>query len=88
MGKSLPQSDDFRIDVFQPGRDVNRKGDTACGRCEIRVLVKLAESCWYCGSDLCYDCWDEHGHCGHEEAVEANRKAKLVPQPGEEEDDE
>jgi hypothetical protein len=41
------------------------------------------EACWFCGSDLCYECWDEHGHCGHAEAEVVNEMARRVKQPGE-----
>lgn len=52
-----------------------------CGRCSRRVREVKAETCWWCTEPLCYDCWDRHGHCGHPEAEEMNRKARLVKQP-------
>jgi len=33
-----------------------------CARC--KGPMKIPEKCWYCMSDICYDCWDEHGECG------------------------
>lgn len=55
-----------------------------CGRCKKELLEKDAETCWYCGAWLCYDCWDEYGHCGHKKADEFNKKARAVQQPDEE----
>lgn len=37
-----------------------------CGRCD--KPQNDNEVCWYCHDYLCRVCWDEHGHCGHEEA--------------------
>lgn len=34
--------------------------------------MERAESCWYCTGDLCPECWDEFGHCGHAEATAIN----------------
>ena len=48
---------------------------TTCGRCGRDVVAAMAETCWYCIEDLCSDCWDEYGHCGHAEADETNRLA-------------
>lgn len=49
-----------------------------CGRCKKIILPGKGARCWYCLDILCYDCWDEYGHCGH---PEADRKVK---QPKEE----
>ena len=49
-----------------------------CGRCGNQIPGDRAESCWFCQVGLCYDCWDEFGHCGHPEADEANRRAREV----------
>lgn len=46
----------------------------ACDRCG--SVTEEAETCWYCLADLCYDCWDKHGHCGHAEANEINELAR------------
>jgi len=52
-----------------------------CSRCGKYISMKEAESCWYCLAELCYECWDKYGHCGHKEAGKANEKARQVPQP-------
>ena len=46
-----------------------------CGRCEKEVDMDKAEYCWYCIHELCVDCWDKYGHCGHPEADELNELA-------------
>lgn len=52
-----------------------------CGRCRSRIISdEDRETCWYCLADLCYECWDEYGHCGHSEAEETNRRARQVQQ--------
>jgi len=48
-----------------------------CGRCGRIIPGTEAEHCWYCPKRLCRECWDEHGHCGHPEADEQNRLARL-----------
>ena len=52
-----------------------------CGRCEKPLTDDLAEFCWYCKNELCDDCWDKFGHCGHPEAEEENERARNVEQP-------
>jgi hypothetical protein len=39
-----------------------------CGCCHEEISPGDAETCPRCGEDLCIGCWDEVGHCGHEEA--------------------
>jgi hypothetical protein len=48
-----------------------------CNRCGKVVEEPDAETCWHCMAWLCYDCWDKYGHCGHPEADEQNRLARL-----------
>lgn len=52
-----------------------------CGRCGKIVTRYEAEVCWYCMRPLCWECWDEYGHCGHKEADAINEKARQVNQP-------
>lgn len=54
-----------------PGEEVLLYGisDTKCGRCGDEIPLGTAESCWYCHEWMCCECWDEHGHCGHPEAM-------------------
>lgn len=40
------------------------------------VTVGDEEYCWFCGGELCYDCWEDIGHCGHVEAVEQDECAR------------
>jgi len=54
-----------------------------CGRCKKEIDEESAEMCWYCPSWLCYDCWEDHGHCGHPEADKANDEAAAVTQENE-----
>lgn len=57
--------------------------DIACGRCH---RASGDELCWFCQRLLCVACWDEVGHCGHEEADLINRLGnaarlgKIAPQ--------
>lgn len=51
-----------------------------CGRCGVKVNADTCEVCWYCHGALCVECWEEQGHCGHEEAEELNRLASRVMQ--------
>ena len=44
-----------------------------CGRCKKFVDPEQSESCWFCISLLCYDCWEELGHCGHRETEITNK---------------
>lgn len=52
-----------------------------CGRCFKMMAKDDAEICWYCINWLCYDCWDNYGHCGHIEADRINQEARSVKQP-------
>lgn len=45
-----------------------------CGRCGKKARFRDAEVCWYCTATLCYDCWDQYGHCGHPEADDFERR--------------
>ncbi len=45
----------------------------SCNSCYKSITDAGREFCWYCLADLCYDCWDEVGHCGHPEAEYANK---------------
>lgn len=49
-----------------------------CGRCASSTGVEDPEGCWFCHADLCDDCWETYGHCGHPEADEANRRGREV----------
>jgi hypothetical protein len=55
---------------------------TVCGRCGKVIEANKAESCWWCQADLCQDCWDRIGHCGHPEAHMQNYEAAHIRQPG------
>ena len=44
-----------------------------CARC---AAPGAEEYCWYCLGRLCSKCWEEFGHCGEPEAIEANRTAR------------
>jgi hypothetical protein len=52
-----------------------------CNRCNKSITDEDREFCWYCHGDLCYDCWDAWGHCGHPEAEAENRRAYRVKKP-------
>lgn len=54
------------------------EGDIAhCGRCGKEIGPRdSAEVCWFCKGDLCPECWEQHGHCGHEEAEEINQRMR------------
>lgn len=43
-----------------------------CFRCG-KFIHGRPEFCWYCEGELCKDCWEKIGHCGHPEADEVNR---------------
>jgi len=48
-----------------------------CGRCgKLLLREHEREYCWLCTGALCGECWEDHGHCGHPAAEEANRKAR------------
>lgn len=49
-----------------------------CGRCGKSMEAGVEEGCWWCGEELCADCWEEYGHCGHLEANQANQRAREV----------
>jgi hypothetical protein len=49
-----------------------------CGRCGKVVEADKAEACWWCQADLCFNCWETIGHCGHDEAEVWNDAARLV----------
>lgn len=51
-----------------------------CGRCKKRIKDS-PQYCWFCGSELCYLCWDVHGHCGHEEANRINEECRKRDEP-------
>ena len=51
-----------------------------CERCGQEIDLDEAETCWYCTGWLCYDCWDEYGHCGHSEAEAMNEYARSISQ--------
>lgn len=51
-----------------------------CGACSKTIPATEAESCWYCQGDLCPSCWDEYGHCGHEEAERFNERIRKEVQ--------
>lgn len=48
------------------------KVPTGCGRCE--ESFNDYETCWFCLGQLCEECWDEFGHCGHERADQINER--------------
>lgn len=52
---------------------------TNCGRCNKEITREDAEYCWYCMEYLCGECWEEVGHCGHEEAERMNEEARREP---------
>ena len=52
-----------------------------CNRCKKKITDEDREFCWFCIGDLCYECWDEYGHCGHSKADEMNERARKVKQP-------
>jgi len=51
-----------------------------CNRCNVEIEDGREEFCCWCTSPLCYECWDEYGHCGHEEADLVNEEARKVEQ--------
>jgi len=58
------------------------EGLSHCRRCGRKVLADHAETCWYCRGDLCGECWESYGHCGHPEAdaIRARMRAWLEEQ--------
>lgn len=73
-------------EMFKAGRAriaAERRGKgamTKCGRCGKSIGEKESESCWYCGADLCYDCWDGYGGCGNHAVI--NGAMRSVPPTG------
>lgn len=53
-----------------------------CGRCRKEISSEDAETCWFCMGDLCRECWEEHGHCGHEDADRLNRASRMLDAEG------
>ena len=51
--------------------------DPLCARCALST-DDYDETCWYCSAPLCSDCWDDYGHCGHEEAVVIDEIGELT----------
>lgn len=60
--------------IFTPHR--------TCGRC--RKEIPEAETCWFCMGDLCAECWELYGHCGHEDADRLNRASRMLNAEGRE----
>jgi len=50
----------------------------SCARCGKEIVLGGEETCWYCDADLCGECWEARGHCGHPEADDANRWGLLA----------
>lgn len=48
-----------------------------CPRC-CGPLDDAGFSCWRCGADLCRDCGDGPGHCGHQEAIEIAERSRGI----------
>lgn len=50
-----------------------------CGRCKLPIQHGrfFSDTCWYCLSCMCDDCWEEHGHCGHPEAIAINEASRT-----------
>lgn len=49
-----------------------------CGRCARETSDPDREFCWFCGGNLCGDCWEEIGHCGRPEADAINQAARMA----------
>jgi hypothetical protein len=48
-----------------------------CNRCGKIFYDDIdPDVCWYCQSDLCENCWEEYGHCGHPKAERQNELAR------------
>ena len=62
-------------------RDHDVQVVTVCGRCEDMIPDDDWEICWFCEQELCYKCWDDLGHCGHQEAEVENYKARTFYTP-------
>lgn len=43
-----------------------------CNRCKKRFADE-EQYCWFCKGILCFECWDEFGHCGHSDADRMNQ---------------
>jgi hypothetical protein len=50
---------------------------TYCRRCGKKIPADHAEGCWYCSGDLCGECWERYGHCGHPEADAINARMRA-----------
>ena len=50
---------------------------TYCRRCGKKLHADHAERCWFCGGDLCGECWESYGHCGHPEADDINARMRA-----------
>jgi hypothetical protein len=50
---------------------------TYCRRCGRKMQADDAEVCWYCSGDLCGECWERYGHCGHPEADAINERMRA-----------
>jgi len=48
-----------------------------CNRCKTTLTDATAESCWYCHAPLCFECWEEIGHCGHARADKQNEAVRA-----------
>lgn len=61
---------------------LNEQNDTRCNRCGRVIAIDEAGACWWCNADLCFDCWDLYGHCGHPDAdrFEANLREAMPHQ--------
>jgi hypothetical protein len=47
-----------------------------CGRCGKDIAPDEDEACWFCAGLLCFDCWNELGHCGHDKADAINEATR------------
>ena len=50
-----------------------------CGRCHKKD--QDWQYCWWCHHELCYECWDEVGHCGHPDAEAMNEAGRAMDTP-------
>ena len=48
-----------------------------CNRCRKPIRDEDAEYCVCCPERLCFDCWDDWGHCGHPHMFEQSRLARY-----------
>lgn len=54
-------------------------GANICGRCR-KPAGPAPEGCWWCGGNLCGDCWDKYGHCGHSDVEARSASARETRQ--------